>query len=174
VISRVFPLSAKEREKARELTEKLETAGVLKKSKSKYCSSAFLKMKKSGEPRLLFNYKPLNERIASDNFNVCRIEPMIEALQNAKMYCTMDLLSGYYQFPLEEKSQHLTAFRLDSCPLYEFTTCPQGLKISSSATTRAVYSIFQPFLYKSLVAYLDDLCSFSQSFHDEIKIWKPF
>jgi len=149
VISRVFPLSAKEREKARELTEKLETAGVLKKSKSKYCSSAFLKMKKSGEPRLLFNYKPLNERIASDNFNVCRIEPMIEALQNAKMYCTMDLLSGYYQFPLEEKSQHLTAFRLDSCPLLN---SPPAHKVSKyhQAQQRALYILFFSHSYTNL------------------------
>ena len=45
----------------------------------------FLEMKESGSvPRLLVNYKPLNERISSDQNPVAKIETISEALKGAK------------------------------------------------------------------------------------------
>ena len=121
VTARPYPLSSSEREIARKLISDLEKSEVLKKSKSKYCSSAFLKVKKGGGvPRLLVNYKPLNRHISSDMNAVARVDTIVEALQKANMYSVLDLAAGYYQFLLAEESHHLTAFRLDSCPLMEY------------------------------------------------------
>jgi len=163
-------MSAGEREKARQLLRDLETAGIIRKSKSKYCSSTFLKTKKSGSvPRLLVDYKKVNDRIAADQNAVARIDTIMEALQRAKWYSVIDLAAGYYQFPLTQNCQHITAFRLDSLPLMEYTVLPQGLKISASAMTRAVYDIFENELFKIMTAYLDDICVYGQSFDEELQ-----
>ena len=117
------------------------------------------KEKIRGVPRLLVDYKPLNERIASDQDAVARIDTITET----------DLAADYYQFPLTENCQHVTAFRLDSCPLMEYTVLPQGLKISAAAMTRAIYDIFEEELFKIMTAYLDDICVIGQSYDEELK-----
>jgi hypothetical protein len=81
----------------------------------------------------------------------------------------MDLSSGYYQFPISEDSQHITAFRFNSCPLMEFTVLPQGLKPSAAAMTRAIHDIFEEQLYKKMIAYLDDLCIYGNNFDEQFE-----
>ena len=126
-------------------------------------------MKKSGGvPCLLVDYKPLNDKIASDNNAVARIDMIMEALQRAKWYSVIDLAAGYYQFPLAENCQHITAFRLDSCRLMEYTVLPQGLKFSASAMTRAIHDIFETEIYKIMTAYQDDICVYGDSFEQEL------
>ena len=103
VVCKPFPRSAGERTKARELLHDLETAGVIRKSNSKYCANAFLKIKPSGKPHLLINYKPLNDKIASNHNSTARTEVLFESVQKAKMYSVLDLMSGYYQIRLLQK-----------------------------------------------------------------------
>lgn len=169
VQERPYNTSYKEREKVRDFLQSLETAGIIEKSRSEYCSPAFVKFKSNGKPRLLVNYKKLNNKLKDDHNSVPRIEVILEALQKAKYFSTMDLAHGYYQFPLHPDSQKYTAFRLDSTMLYEFKRLPQGMKNSAAATCRAMHDIFEDKLFNGLTIYIDDLCVYGQDFETQLK-----
>ena len=169
VQERPYNTSYKEREKVRDFLQSLETAGIIEKSRSEYCSPGFVKFKSNGKPRLLVNYKKLNNKLKDDHNTVPRIEVILEALQKAKYFSTMDLAHGYYQFPLHSDSQKYTAFRLDSTMLYEFKRLPQGMKNSAAATCRAMHDIFEDKLYQGLTIYIDDLCVYGQDFDTQLK-----
>mgnify|MGYP003729989315 CR=1 FL=1 len=106
---------------------------------------------------MLVNYKPWNDNIVANQYSVCRVESLTETLQQANYFSVLDLPSGYYQFPITKESQYVTAFKFDGCPLMEFKVIPQGLKVKAAAMSKSIY-IFQKYMYKSLVAYLGDLC----------------
>ena len=161
--------SYRERKEVREFLQSLETAGVITKSRSEYCSPAFIKMKENKKVRLLVDYKELNKKIIDDHNTVPRIDVIMETLKSAKYFSTMDLAHGYYQFPLHEDSQKYTAFRLDSTMLYEFKRLPQGLKVSAAATCRAMHDIFEDILFNGMTAYIDDLCAYGDDFDTQLK-----
>jgi transposase InsO family protein len=169
VAKKPYPLTIVEREKARTLLRELEEAEVIRKSRSAYSSPGFLKAKGgSSESRLLVDFREVNKLLADDTNCPVRIDTVIESLQDAEYFSGIDLISGYYQFEIAEESKHITAFRMDSTPAYEFQRLPMGLKPSSAALTRAVIDIFEEDLFDGMTAYLDDLCIYAKTFEEEI------
>ena len=72
------------------------------------------------------------------------------------VFSNLDLLSGYWQIPLDEKSREITAF---STPLghFEFLRMPFGLRNAPLTFQRMINTLFAGLIGNTVCAYLDDL-----------------
>jgi len=69
-----------------------------------------LARKKNGEPRLVVDYRKLNSQTIRKIFPTPHMDDNLEALSGAKLFCTLDLASGYYQVSLMEEAKAKTSF----------------------------------------------------------------
>lgn len=68
-------------------------------STSEYASPVVLVSKKDGSKRLCCDYRKLNDKIVRDHFPMPLIDEVLDKLQNAKVYTTLDLANGFSMYP---------------------------------------------------------------------------
>ena len=87
---------------------------LIEPSESHYSCSAFLVRNHSeiirGKPRMVINYKPLNDITQSFNYPLPRPETIMQKIQHNKVFSKFDMKSGYYQIQIQPEDRHKTAF----------------------------------------------------------------
>ena len=67
--------------------------------------------KKDGSWRLCIDYRELNAKTKNpDTYSSPRIDDTIDELANARYFSTLDLIQGFHQVELTERSEQKTAF----------------------------------------------------------------
>ncbi|UYV79392.1 hypothetical protein LAZ67_17002449 [Cordylochernes scorpioides] len=103
VCLRPYKTTASEREAIREIVREWKDNGIVTETRSPYASPVLLVRKKTGDHRLVVDYRRLNIQTAKDKFPLPRIDDLLEGLRNAKFFTTLDLAHGYLQIPLTDK-----------------------------------------------------------------------
>jgi hypothetical protein len=140
---------------AREQMAKMKADGVVRPSKSGWCSPVVLLKKKTGEVRVAIDYRKLNALTKKDAFPMPRIDALLDGLAGSRVYTTLDCRSGYYQVRLREEDCEKTAFRFEG-ELLEFTRMPFGLVAAPATFCRLVQRLFGDM--PNVTVYLDDIC----------------
>ncbi|GFT84684.1 hypothetical protein TNCV_2767061 [Trichonephila clavipes] len=131
--------------------------GIVRPSSSEYASPIVLVKKKDGTTRLCVDYRRLNRKLVKDRFPLPLIEDVLDRLQGAKVYTTLDLKNGFFHVDVNEDCKHLTSFVVPDGQ-FEFNKVPFGLSTSPIVFQRYVYSIFRELMRKGVVIiYMDDL-----------------
>ncbi|UYV74435.1 DYNC1H1, partial [Cordylochernes scorpioides] len=110
VCLRPYKTTASEREAIREIVREWKDNGIVTETRSPYASPVLLVRKKTGDHRLVVDYRRLNIQTVKDKFPLPRIDDLLEGLRNAKFFTTLDLAHGYLQIPLTDKAKLKTAF----------------------------------------------------------------
>ncbi|GFY64207.1 retrovirus-related Pol polyprotein from transposon 412, partial [Trichonephila inaurata madagascariensis] len=85
------------------------------------------------------------------------IEDVLDTLQEAKVYSTLDLRNGFFHVDVDEDCRKYTSFIVPDRQ-FEFNKVPFGLSTSPGIFQRYVSSIFRDLTRKGIViSYLDDL-----------------
>ncbi len=113
-------------EVARQLRE-MQGSGVISPSASPWASPVVLVRKKDGTLRFCIDYRELNSVTKTDTFPLPRNDDMLDQLNKAKFFSTLDLASGYWQVQVHPQSKEKTAF-VTHRGLYQFNVMPFGLK----------------------------------------------
>ncbi|GFV87087.1 retrovirus-related Pol polyprotein from transposon 412 [Trichonephila clavipes] len=130
---------------------------IIRPSSSKYGSPIVLVKKKDGTTRLCVDDRKLNRKLVKDRFPLPLIEDVLDKLQEAKVYTTLDLKNGFFHVDVNEDCKHLTSFVVPD-EEFEFNKVPFGLSTSPSVFQRYVSSIFGELMRKGVVIiYVDDL-----------------
>lgn len=162
-------MSPDKEDKLVEKVDELVNAGVLEDAgPCGYNSRAFLVNKKEpGQYRFIVDFSQVGRTLPDDTFPVANIGDVKNALSEAKMITCMDLSDAYFTLRLSEKSRRLTTFSVQTRTVkrsLRFTRCPQGLKCSGSALSRAVAQVFGDLQRsKNVVVYADDVFIVSHS-----------
>ena len=92
------------------------------------------------------------------------------ASQKPTCFTSLDLRSGFTQLPIEESSQHKTAFtNLATGTQYMFTRTLQGLKNAPCSFHRVMVRVFKKILAKKCCeVYLDDILLYNKSHADHL------
>ena len=135
-------------------------------SKSEWATVALVVPKKDGEMRVCIDYRDLNAISEADAYPLPKIDELFSKLAKARKFTKMDLKSGFHQIPMDEKSKHLTAFRvgqpIGGCSLFEWNMMPMGLSTAPATFQRWMEESTRG-LEDIILVYLDDVLVFSET-----------
>lgn len=155
-----LPQAAKEGMKGR-ITEFLQ-AGVIRPSKSAYNAPVWMVPKKDGKWRMCVDFRELNKKILNDPFPLPRIDELLDEFGGTEYFSTCDLFWGFYHVKVKDQDTHKLAFSTDE-GRFEFLQLPMGLKLSPAVFQRMMNLVFNDYLRKFILVYMDDIVIYSKT-----------
>ena len=143
--------------------------GAIRKSGSPWASAVVLVRKKDGSLRFCIDLRHLNNRTIKDAYSLQRIEETLDCLNEAKIFTSLDLKSGYWQVEMEEESKPLTAFTVGPLGFFECERMPFGLTNAPATFQRLMESCLGDLHLNWCIIYLDDIIVFSETPREHIK-----
>lgn len=162
---RRLPLSQRQIED--EQVDNMLEKGIIEPSTSPWASPVVLVKKKDGSTRFCIDYRKLNTATVKDAYPLPRIDDTLDALTGSQWFCTLDLVSGYWQVQMEEKDREKTAFATRK-GLFQFTVMPFGLCNAPSTFERLMELALQGLQWQRCLIYLDDVIVFGPSFQSTL------
>ena len=156
---RMAPVELQElRVQLQELLDK----GFIRPSTSLRGAPVLFAKKKDKTLRLCIDYRQLNRVTIKNRYLLPRIDDLFDQLRGARVYSKIDLRTGYHQLRVRDTDVPKTAFRT-RYGHFEFTVMPIGLTNALAAFMDLMHRVFQPYLDKLVVVFVDDILIYSQS-----------
>ena len=135
---------------------------------SSYSAPAMLVLKKNGKLRLVIDYRKLNEQTIKSCWPIPSIEEYFDTIQGSAYFTTLDMSWGFYQLPMEPKSQNYTPL---STPFgsFKWLRMPMGLTGSPNTFQSLMEHVLVGLTCNITVPYLDDCIIFSKTPEEHIK-----
>ena len=152
-----FPVPEAYREQLNLQVKEWLKMGVVKPTNSPYNSPIFVVPKKDGSPRYVLDFRKLNENSHTDKYSMKTVEECIGDIgrSGSTIFSTLDLSSGFWQLPLDEHSQKLTAFTVQNLGQFQWTRTSQGLHSAPSQYQRLMELTIKGL--DNIIVYIDDL-----------------
>ncbi len=158
----LYRLSPLELAEVKKQVTDLLLKGLIEPSSSPYGAPILFVQKKDGSLRMCIDYRALNKITVRNQYPLPRIDDLLDQLQGAKVFTSLDLQSGYHQIRITEEDQPKTAFKTPM-GLYQFKVLSFGLCNAPSTFQAVMNSIFGDLIGRSVLVYLDDILVFSRS-----------
>ena len=104
-----------------------------------------------------------------DAFPLPRIHDAINALSGSKYYTTVDLLSRFWQTPMEESSKQYTAFTVGTLGFFQCECMPFRLCNTPATFQRLMTNCLGELNYSIYLVYLDDVVIYSSTQEEHIE-----
>ena len=115
----MYRLSPKEKAEVERQLADLVEKDFVRPSHSAWGAPVIFVAKKSGELRMCVDYRALNQVTVKDKYPLPRIDDLLDRLQGASVFSSLDLQSGYHQVRVADEDVPKTAFRTHK-GLFEF------------------------------------------------------
>jgi len=112
--------------------------------------------KKNGQLRVCVDFRDLNYACHKDDFPLPVIELMIDSITGHEALSFMDCTTGYKQIQMALEDQEATVFRTPK-GIFCYKVMPFDLKNAGATYQRAMQTIFEDMLHKTMECYIDDL-----------------
>ncbi|GFY39845.1 hypothetical protein TNIN_453261 [Trichonephila inaurata madagascariensis] len=131
--------------------------GIVEPCSSPYASQVVVVKKKDGKSRVCIDYRRLNRKLIKDNYPLPLIDDILDCLQNAKIFTTLDLKDRFFHVDVNERSRKFTSFVTHNSQ-FQFRRMPLGLSTCPSTFMRYINAVFRHLISKSIVLpYMDDV-----------------
>ena len=147
--------------------KKMLEEGIIEPAGGPWASPIVLVKKKDGSTRFCVDYRKVNDLRRKDVYPIPRIDDTLDMLSGAKYFSTLDLASGYWQVPVEEKDRDKTAFTTH-IGLFRFNRMPFGLCNAPSTFERLMEQVLKGLQWQVCLLYLDDIIIFSQDVNEHL------
>ena len=152
--------SKEEHEAMVSIVNNLRRCGVIQPSRSQWAANIRMAKKKNGQWRMCIDYRDLNKRtVINDPYPLPRIDALLDTLGRGKVFCALDLISGYHQVPMTRRAQECSAFLTPhmSPSHWEYKYMPFGLTGAPATFQRLVDTMLRGIQYMTVLAYIDDI-----------------
>jgi hypothetical protein len=165
--ARAFPVPKSMEAATKTEIDRLTNIGVLKKAHdSEWAAPTFVIPKKTGDPRIVTDFRRLNAVLKRNPFPLPKISDLLQKLSGFRYATAIDLSMGYYHIPLDEESQKLCSTILP-WGKYQYLRLPMGIKNSPDIFQAVMMEVLGDIEYAR--TYLDDILITSNgSFQDHL------
>ena len=121
-------------------------------------SPIFVRPKKDGSHRVIFNLKKLNEAVSYHHFKMDTLETAIKLMRPGCYMTSIDLKDAYYSIPIAPEHQKFLKFVWKD-QLYAFNSLPMGLSSSPRIFTKILKPFFSALRSQfghTCLGYIDD------------------
>jgi hypothetical protein len=137
-------------------------AGTLQPSTSPYGSMALIVKKKDGTPRVVIDYRALNEVTVKNKYPLPLMDELFDRTAGARFFSSIDLRNGFHQIAIPLEDREKTAFRT-RFGHFEYTVLPMGLCNAPGTFMQLMNMTFADMLDKCVLCFLDDILIFSRT-----------
>lgn len=160
--------SQKDKAEFNALIMNLESRGIIEPSVSQWLNPVVLTRKRSGELRFCVDLRRLNDLVILDEFQIPKINELLNELHDKKYFTLIDLKDGFFQIEIRKEDREKTTFYTGS-RLMQFVRMPQGYKNSPAIFQRAMNIIFQDLVGTCCLVYIDDILVFGKTKEEHTK-----
>lgn len=164
--SRPFRVSVKENIYIAEQVKLMLRNGIIRRSTSAWSSPVVLAPKPDGSLRFCVDYRRLNSILPDDRRPLPLIQDILDGLQGAKYFTSLDLASAYWSVPIKESDKEKTAF-ITQGGLFEFNVLPFGVKTAPATFQFLMQRVLAG--HPSAQPYLDDISIVSKTFEEHVQ-----
>ena len=118
--------------------------------------------------RLCIDYGRLNAVTRKDAYPLSRIDGSLDALAGSMYFSTLDLVSGYWQVPLDQDTKEKSAF-VTRGGLWQWKVLPFGFTSAPATFQRLMEKVLKGLQWQTLLLYLDDIIVFSKDFESHLE-----
>ncbi len=128
--------------------------------KPQYVSSLFCVSKKTGDIRIVFDYRRLNLITQKLQFPIPRTSELLRKFIGKNYITSLDMKGGYWHIPVKPEDRHKLAFVFDGI-VYQWKVMPFGPTNSPMFFQQAMQEIFGKLDY--VTVYIDDISILSDT-----------
>ena len=167
IVQRAYRSNPRDKEFIQKEITKLMQQGLIQESKSPWASPIVIVPKKNGKLRMCVDYKAVNNITKGDAYPLPRIDDMLESLNGAFIFTSLDLAGEFWQVEMNKEDKEKTAF-ISHNGLYEFTVMPFGLKGAPATFQCLMNIVYSGLAWTILLVYLDDTIVYADTFDQHL------
>ncbi|KAK3575262.1 hypothetical protein QTP86_023383 [Hemibagrus guttatus] len=169
---RIYPLSLPKSKAMDDYIEGALAAGHIWPSTSPAAAGFFFIGKKDGGLCPCIDYRGLNAITVRYPYPLPLVPAALEQLRGARVFTKLDLRSAYKLVHIREGDEWKTAFHTTHGH-YEYCVMPFGLTNAPAVFQALINGVFQDFLGKGVIAYINDILVYSASMEDHVcQVWE--
>jgi hypothetical protein len=164
-----YPLAPKFLPFVKETVDMLLKKGFITRSTSPSQVPVTIADKDGGKDfRFCVDYRAINAQTISDATPPPNVQMLFDQLQGATVFTKVDLRTAYWQVQVKPSDRWNTAF---TCRYghYEWTVMPFGLKNAPATFVRLMDEVFQDYMDKFIIVYLDDIVVYSKTLDEHLR-----
>ena len=136
--------------------------GFIRSSTSPWGTPVLFSKKKDKTLQLCIDYRQLNRVTIKNTYPLPMIDDLFDQLREAQVYFKIDLRTSYHQLRVREADIPKMEFRM-RYEHFEFTVMPFGLMNAPTAFMDLMHRVFQPYLDRFIMVFVDDILIYSKS-----------
>jgi hypothetical protein len=162
-----YPIAHSEENTIREEIESLLAHGLIEKNNSDWGFPIVMVNKKDGTRRMCIDYRKLNLVTKASTYPLPRISDLLQQFHGDQYFSSIDLASGYWQIPMDPRSQDKTTF---NCKFgsFKWKVMPFGLRNAPATFQCLMDEVFGEYKWKFVCVYFDDIVIHSKSFAEHL------
>lgn len=142
-------------------------SGIIQPSDSPFSSPVLLVKKKDRSYRFCVDFRHLNAVTVKSKYPVPIIEELLDELEGASWFSSLDLTAGYHQILLKPGEEPKTAFQMHTGH-YEFRIMAFGLSGAPGTFLKAMNTTLAPLLRWCALVFFDDILVYSITFEEHL------
>lgn len=163
-----YPMSFEKRKAFDSIMKELENQGIVEDAEpTKYCSPCLIVMQKN-KPRLVIDFRKINDMTPVDVYPLPRQKDIFNALQSAEYISLFDFKKAFFQFPVHPDDREKVTFSTRHGGAKRLTRSLMEYINSPAHCQRVVDRIIKRFRWINVIIYVDDIIVFSRSWEEHL------